>query len=311
MIPGAVTVLFNASTQQIANLVDQKSQCDHIVAVDNSLVPMRGLEAQLAEAKIHLLSNFNRGGIAGAYNRGLELLVAKGVNLFFFFDQDSKLPPDYFQAMVEKCRHIPSSRFLVGPKILDINVHRYLPAHRISRFGFRPIEQSDEDRGLLPCSSLISSGSVLSAEAYRVLGPFKEDLVIDHVDTEYCFRASSQHIPIYINTGVTLEHQLSKRIDHKWFFLTLTEWNMTPLRQYYSARNCLHICRRYGLQFPVLVLINVITIQQLISVVCFERDKKKKLRAILAGILDGVCNREGSVETCRPALAAAVRAHAG
>ena len=227
--------------------------------------------------------------------------------MFFFFDQDSKVPPNYFADMEQRCQEIPDTRFLVGPKILDINVDRYLPAHVITRFGFSPVALSDTDLGLLPCSSLISSGSVMSAHAYRSLGPFREDLVIDHLDTEYCFRAASQGVPIYVNTGLTIEHQLSKRVDHKWLFLKLTEWNMGPLRQYYSARNCIHICRWYGLRFPVLLLINVITLQQVVSVTLFEKDKRKKLIAMLAGITDGLCNRFGSIETHWPGLTAAVQ----
>jgi rhamnosyltransferase len=307
MISGTIVVLFHPSKEHISNLLSLKQSCTHMVAVDNSLSPHPGLEARLAAEGIDCVSNFNRGGIAGAYNRGLEILTAKGVSLFFFFDQDSKVPPNYFADMERRCGEIPDTRFLVGPKILDINVNRYLPAHVITRFGFSPISQSAADRGLLPCSSLISSGSVISADAYRSLGPFSEDLVIDHVDTEYCFRAASQGIPIYINTGLTIEHQLSRRVDHKWLFLTLTEWDMSPLRQYYSARNCIHICRWYGLRFPILLLINVITLQQIVSVMLFEKEKWKKLIAMLAGIADGLSNRFGSIETHWPGLTATVR----
>lgn len=307
MTPGAIVVLFNPSEEHIANLLALKRNCPHVVAVDNSLWPRSSLRSRLAEDDIDLLWNFNHGGIAGAYNRGLELLTGKGVDLFFFFDQDSKVPSHYFTAMAARCREIADSRFLIGPKVLDINVNRYLPAHVITKFGFSAVEQTDEDRGLVRCSSVISSGSVMSADAYRSVGPFREDLVIDHVDTEYCFRATSHGVPIYVNTALTLEHQLSKRIDHKLLFLKLTEWNMAPLRQYYSARNCIHICRRYGLRFPVLLLINIITVQQMISVALFERNKFKKLLAILAGVADGICNRIGAVENCWPALVAAVR----
>jgi rhamnosyltransferase len=145
-------------------------------------------------------------------------------------------------------------------------------------------------------------GSVMSAETYLSLGPFMEDYIIDHVDTEYSFRAVCQRVPIYINTALTQKHQISKRIDHKILFLKLIQWNMAPLRQYYSARNCIHIVRRYGTRFPVLILINIITIQQILSIALFEENKPRKLLAMLAGIVDGLRGRYGAFESCRPRI---------
>jgi rhamnosyltransferase len=107
-------------------------------------------------------------------------------------------------------------------------------------------------------------------------------------------------VPIYINTSVVLKHEVGKRTDHKFLFFTLTQWNTNPLRQYYSARNCIHIVRRYGARFPLLILINLITLQQFLSIAFYERDKRKKIVAMVAGIVDGFRGRLGSVENCRP-----------
>jgi rhamnosyltransferase len=177
---------------------------------------------------IDVLANFNKGGLAGAYNRGLEQLINKGAQLRFIFDQDSEVSEDYFASMMEACRSLDGEYFLIGPTILDINVNRYMPAYGLSRFGVTPVPITDQDCGLLPCSSIISSGSAMSAETYRKLGPFMEDFFVDHVDTEYCFRAVCRNIPTYINTALTLKHQISKRIDRRIFSLRLIQWNMAP-----------------------------------------------------------------------------------
>jgi rhamnosyltransferase len=75
---------------------------------------------------------------------------------------------------------------------------------------------------------------------------------------------------------------------------------MGPLRQYYSARNCIHISRRYGTQFPLLILINIITMLLILSIALYERDKRQKFVAVMAGIIDGLRGRNGPFETCRP-----------
>ena len=303
MVSGALIVLFNPSEDHVTNLILLRRQCTHLIAVDNSPSADPRLQARMEQADIEVIRNFNRGGIAGAYNRGLDCLIEKGAELLFLFDQDSELPENYFAGMAEACGRIEARHFLVGPRVLDVNVGRYVPVHLVTKFGIKPITLTGEDRGLLRCSSIISSGSVMSAGTYRRLGPFLEDYFIDHVDTEYCFRAVTRGIPIYINASLTLKHQISRRVDHKFLFLKLIQWNMTPLRQYYSARNCIHITRRYGAGFPVLILINIITLQQIVSVLLFERDKYRKLLAMLAGIADGLRRRNGSFENCWPRFA--------
>ncbi len=258
------------------------------------------LHKRILAKGIGILWNFNRGGVAGAYNKGLACLLERECQLLFIFDQDSQVPDDYFVRMLEACLTLGSPHFLIGPKVFDMNIRRYLPAHIIHGWGVRPIPISDEKRGLLPCASIITSGSVMSAETYRSLGPFREDYFIDHVDTEYSFRAMCKGVPLFINTSLVLKHEIGKRIAHKLLFCKLTQWNTSPLRLYYSARNCIHISRSYGTRFPILILINILTLQQSISVTLYEEDKLKKLVAMVSGIIDGLRGRYGSFEICRP-----------
>jgi GT2 family glycosyltransferase len=300
MAPGALVVLFHPSEAHVDNLLRLKGLVENIVAVDNSPVLNVRLHDRIRNAGIDILPNFNKGGVAGAYNRGIERLIEKMCQILFIFDQDSAVPNDYFTLMLDACLALDSPKFLIGPKIFDINVNRYLPAHVVRRFGVKPIPITDQKHGLVSCSSIITSGSVMSAETYRILGPFLEEYFIDHVDTEYSFRAMCKGVPVYINTSVALKHEVGKRIDHKILFFKFIQWNMGPLRQYYSARNCIHVSRRYGTQFPLLILINLITMLQIISIALYENDKRKKIVAMMAGIVDGLRGRYGPFENCRP-----------
>lgn len=300
MAPGAVVVLFHPSEAHVSNLIRLRRFVNDIVAVDNSPVLDTRLHQRVRDVDIDIVANFNSGGVAGAYNLGLERLIERGCELLFIFDQDSHVPDDYFTQMLDDCLTLGSAHFLVGPKIFDINVNRYLPAHVLRRLSLTPVPITDKKHGLLPCASIITSGSMMSAETYRAVGPFLEDYFIDHVDTEYCFRATCKGVPIYVNTSVLLKHEVGKRTDHNFLLFKLIQWNTSPLRQYYSARNCIHISRSYGARFPLLILINVITVQQILSIAFYEKDKRKKFTAMLVGILDGIRGRYGSFEACRP-----------
>ncbi len=103
MIPGALAVLYNPSEAHIQNVLRLRLLVEHVVAVDNSLVSDLQLHKRIQAGGIEILSNFNAGGVAGAYNRGLEKLIEKGCRLLFIFDQDSEVPEDYFAQMLDAC----------------------------------------------------------------------------------------------------------------------------------------------------------------------------------------------------------------
>jgi rhamnosyltransferase len=304
LLPGALMVLFHPSEVHLRNVLRLKRLCDQIVAVDNSPVSDLHVHERMLAAGVEIVSNRNVGGVAGAYNKGIERLIEKGCSVFFIFDQDSELQEDYFVQMLQACAALNTPHFLIGPKIFDVNVNRYLPAHVLGRFSLKAIPLTDRKCGLVPCSSMITSGSVMSLETYRALGPFMEGYFIDHVDTEYSFRAKCKGVPVYINTSLVLKHQVGKRLDHKVWFFKLIQWNTGPIRQYYSARNCIHVSRRYAARFPLLSLVNIITIQQILSVALYEKDKRRKIVAMAAGIIDGLRGRYGSFESCRPRVSA-------
>src|SRR5258707_1435666 len=117
MALGALVVLFHPSEAHVSNLLRLKRLVEYIVAVDNSPVLDLRLHQRIRNAGIDILPNFNKGGVAGAYNRGLERLIEKTCQILFIFDQDSAVPDDYFTQMLNACLSLDSPRFLVSPKV--------------------------------------------------------------------------------------------------------------------------------------------------------------------------------------------------
>ncbi len=303
MTPGAMIVLYQPAEAHIKNLTRMKQLCDIAVAVDNSPRPDSQLHQRLKAIGIDIVLNYNVGGIAGAFNRGMERLLQREADLMFTFDQDSVVSDDFFQKMMTAAEQLNPAPFLIGPKIFDINVNRYIPLLTMRRWGVTLTDMSDEDKGLVPCTSMISSGSVMSARTFELVGPFREDYFIDQVDTEYCLRARLAGVSIFINTALTMRHEIGKRIDRHFGAFKFIQWNYIPVRQYYSARNCLHLSRQYGKELPSAAFINLITLGQLISVVVYESNKLRKIGAMFTGILDGLFGRFGSMESCHNRIA--------
>jgi rhamnosyltransferase len=163
----------------------------------------------------------------------------------------------------------------------------------------KPLRIDDQTGGLFPTLCIISSGSAISAAAYRELGAFREDYFIEYIDVEYSLRASSRNVPVYMNAAVTLR-QTNGRIErHGKLFTT----NHAAWRRYYIARNtvhCLHLYRSYwGLHW----FSGLMVIHQAMLVLLLDSQKLKKLTAIAWGYLDGKLGRLGTFERRHPRIA--------
>jgi hypothetical protein len=196
-ILGALIILFHPSEEQLARAVAMRSACDRLLVVDNSPLPDARAAMMLGEAGVALLHHGNRNGIAGAFNCGLSALFDEGVDAVALFDQDSEAPASYFTVMRERCASMSGRAFLAGPRIFDENDQRFLPELATSGLAVERLSIC-ADAALQRCAFLISSGCVISREAFARLGRFDEALFIDHVDTEYCLRALLRNVPVYV-----------------------------------------------------------------------------------------------------------------
>jgi rhamnosyltransferase len=300
---GALVVLFHPTVEQLARVAALRRCCDRLMVVDNSPQGNRVAAAMMHQHGVTLLHDGNRSGIAGALNRGLASLFALGLDAVALFDQDSVVPQDYFPVMREACAAMGNRPFLAGPRIFDENDQRFLPELTTDGLMVRRLELH-ASLAAQRCAFLISSGCVISRAAFATLGHFDESLFIDHVDTEYCFRALSRNVPLYVMPSLVLSHRIGQRSRHKLGPLSMTATNHPWYRRYYSARNAMQLGLQYGLRFPVAIVPNLLTLWQIAQVLLLEEDKFAKLNSILLGISDGLFGRLGPLERARPGLAA-------
>ncbi len=304
-ILGALIILFHPSEAQLARAVAMRERCDRLLVVDNSPLPDARAAIMLGEAGVALQHHGNRNGIAGAFNCGLSTLFDSGVEAVALFDQDSEAPADYFTVMRERCASMSGRAFLAGPRIFDENDQRFLPELATSGLAVERLA-IQADVPLQRCAFLISSGCVVSREAFARLGRFDEALFIDHVDTEYCLRALLRNVPVYVVPSLVLLHRIGSRSRHKLGPLELTTMNHPGFRRYYSARNAMQLALQYGLRLPVAIVPNVLTLWQIVQILLLEKHKAAKLKAIAQGVFDGFFGRMGPLERTRPRLAANV-----
>jgi GT2 family glycosyltransferase len=297
---GLVIVLYQPAAEFVDNMLHLSTACSHVVAVDNSPDPDQDLHALLRNRGLEVIWNGNQGGLAGAYNRGAETLLACGCEAFFLLDQDSEVADSFFEKMLEAAAGLGADEFVMGPKIYEVKLDKFMPLLVPGKYLPKSVRIADRTSGLFPALGVISSGSMISAAAYRKIGRFSEEYFIEYLDGEYSLRARRAGVPIYLNAAVTLRQNFGNIRRHGKLFST----NHAAWRRYYAARNCVHCFRTYREYVGLHWLSGLFVLQQLIMVLFFEAQKLKKLLALASGSVDGVLGRLGPFEDRHPRLAA-------
>ena len=199
----SVTVAFNADPLLLAKqLVALQNQVDKIIIVDNGSVPsiksglcQPEIAATLAGApRIDFVELNKNDGIAAGFNVGIEAARKLGAQLVLLMDHDSvpaadmvsKLYAGYLQAISASATGIVAA---IGPRIVDTRDAQEFPFIRLGWFRNLHIRCGGNQENLVACDLLISSGTLVSIDAFDRIGKFDETLFIDNVDLEWCCRA--------------------------------------------------------------------------------------------------------------------------
>lgn len=127
---GVIFVLYCPTEEFLGNLARASAACPDVVAIDNTPDPDLRLHEGLRTQGLQVIANYNRGGLAGAYNRGAEVLMARACDVMFLLDQDSRVGDTFFAEMMQACAALDTDLFLIGPKIYEVNLQKCMMIFR-------------------------------------------------------------------------------------------------------------------------------------------------------------------------------------
>jgi len=238
---GLIFVLYLPSEEFLDNLSKARAICPNVVAVDNSPEADVHLHEQLREQGMQVIFNRNDGGLAGAYNKGAEVLLAQQCDVIFLLDQDSDIDASFFDQMMQAATELDTDLFLIGPKIYEINLGNACQPFPPGKRFPKPLRIDEKTVGLFPTLCIISSGSAISAAAYRKLGAFREDYFIEYIDMNtVCERRVRMYLYI-MNAAVTMQ-QTTGHIERHGKLFTTQPCSVAAL---YGARNAVHCLYLY------------------------------------------------------------------
>jgi len=190
------------------------AQTDGVFVVDNSgdVATAEAIAAVCRRTGAALLPQPANSGLAAGFNIGLRAIRLAGFTHGLLMDQDS-LPQDgMVQRLMQTLISENSKRDIaaIGPRFFD---RRGAVPASFARVGFpsnRATSARERGGSVYETDYLISSGCLLPLEALDQVGELTEDLFIDNIDMEWCFRARSKGLRLLGEGGASLEHELGE-----------------------------------------------------------------------------------------------------
>lgn len=264
---GAVCVVFNPVVDEyIDNLKHYVSFFDELIVVDNSNNINHTLMQRLSVFEnVSYIPLEKNKGIGYAQNIGINHL-SKSIDKICFFDQDSWVSEENLNKVTA---------------LLSIE----------STYGLLALSTKEssqiEDNKIVEVDEVISSGSVILREVFEKLGRFDEELFIDFVDYEFCWRMRKAGYHLGIVTGTELVHQTNSSQVYKH---TIS----SPFRNYYAFRNAIILLKQRRVFNRKSYVVSLL-IKRVVFEIVFNSKRWSRIRFINRGICDGIKGKGGEL----------------
>lgn len=271
-LAGIIT-LYHPDKNVLSNIETFLNQLDILYVLDNTENPDVLTREMFSEiGKVEYKAFGGNMGIAYAMNYALK--AVKGYDFLLTMDQDSYFLPGMmakYKQKVEEQEKINPQKAGVYSVNFDPRVDAVVP-------GCKKIDVA------------ITSGSMIPVDIATKIGGFDENLFIDEVDNEFCYRVKKNGYDILEFPSIILKHSLGHQTFHQILGFHYNTFNHNALRKYYMTRNRIYVLRKYP-EIRCWYIKKII--KDIIKVVLAENDKKHKINYIIKGMKDGIINHMG------------------
>lgn len=303
----AVIVTYNPDIGDFVKLLEALlPQVAHAVVVDNSSsFDITSVIAHWSGQNIELLQMQENVGIAAAQNAGIERAMKLGSDFVLLSDQDSvpssSMVAELLAAMMAAHEDsVAPPVAAVGPATVD---------SRTGRVSFFVIECAGIPRMWKPPADikklqprievvfLIASGTLIPIDVIKRIGAMRSNYFIDHVDTEWCFRAKAAGYRLLGVPASRLEHKLGDSVKRVWFFGSRQVMYHSPLRDYYMFRNTLQMLRDTPMSWIWKIHFLWRLVQFAGYFLVFSVDRWQRFQRMILGMLHALRGVSGRLET--------------
>lgn len=200
--------------------------CHRFIVVDNT--PGGHAFGVLPES-VEVVQDGQNKGLGRALNLGLDAARRAGASMVLLFDQDSTPDAAFLHSLLwalaqASRRH--GDRVGIGPRLVD---------------DARPAPEKAADEPLKRMTCLPTSGLLFPLAPLRADQRFTEDLFIDFVDFDWCWRLGGEGWRFFRAMNVPMTHRLGLAQRQ---LLGLTYHVPAPYRHYFQFRDTLRLMVR-------------------------------------------------------------------
>jgi rhamnosyltransferase len=181
-------------------------------------------------------------GLGAAYNLAADRARERGATHLLLLDQDSVPAQGLVAALMDAFKQ-PGPVAAAGALWRDRRTGDDGFFVQLPRWGARQYRPAAGE--VVAVDFLISSGSLIALSALAAVGPFDDELFIEHVDTDWALCARAKGYRLYGVADARLDHAFGEETQsvaafvlHRRFFV------YPPIRNYYLLRNSLILWRR-------------------------------------------------------------------
>lgn len=230
-----IVVLFHPDDAAVGSLRALAGEGWRPIAVANAIDEARLAALRLAD--IEVLVNRANIGLARAFNQGIERALEAGADYVLLLDQDTRPPRGMTAALLARAEAYAAAGGrlgCLGPRPVD---RKRPQAATIAA----PAAAADPGTRLMPVATIISSGMVIPRAAIERTGGMWNELFIDQIDHEWCFRAAARGLAVLVAADVPMPHDMGDAgiaLGGRY-----KPVHRSPLRHYHIVRNTLWLAR--------------------------------------------------------------------
>ncbi|MCU6670152.1 glycosyltransferase family 2 protein [Enterobacteriaceae bacterium H4N4] len=283
----AIVITYNPDKNKILNcIMSLIKQVDNVLVIDNGSTDCDVLN-EIAEPNVDIVLLNDNKGIAFAQNHGAEIALQNPqLNYLFFSDQDTIFPENSVGTLITHYeKHNLESGNKIGccsPFFKDHRTGHIHPSVTLDTFTSRKVIATSDSDDLFP-SHVIASGMLISKHAWEAVGPFREDLFIDWVDTEWCWRAHSKGYLVVQTPSVMISHELGYG-QKNFAGRNVTIHN--SFRNYYKIRNALYLMVYSNYSFKYRYHLFFHSAKNIVFEIIYSKHKLKSVGVVWKAIAD-------------------------